>query len=168
MTATEDLNWMGGRGEAGQQVPGSATQTALLVLRFSQPGTVQGWEPAAGGGVQGGFSFIHCISLGGPCVSSTPKWGWVKNEPISQDERCMRCGWPASKVMTVRNFIKGHCLEWHLNSKSDTIIIMLRASHRILSLRTRCPFHCESAGALIGCIVCIYAGLKLAGLTGSL
>lgn len=74
MTATEDLNWMGGVavGEAGQQVPGSATETALLVLwlrRMScpRPARVTGRLGAgAGGGVQGGLSFVPFISLGGP------------------------------------------------------------------------------------------------------
>lgn len=108
------------QGEAGQQVPGSATETALSVTwlgmtNWLRPGAGWvGWRPAD--------SVLPMSSLWvAPWVSSPLSCGWGEELDRLPGSVVREIWQPRSKVMTVRNVIKGRCLEWNLNSKSDTL-----------------------------------------------
>lgn len=65
----------------------------------------------------GRLGFAYVISLGGPPGSVH----LLHVAGVSLPGSVVREIWrPRSKVMTVRNVRKGHCLEWNLNSKPDT------------------------------------------------
>lgn len=116
----------------------------------------------------GRLGFAYVISLGGPPgsvhllhVAGVSLPGSVVRE----------IWWPRSKVMTVRNVRKGHCLEWNLNSKPDTprsghrSLCERRVARWVLWLRAGCHFHCKSSGALCEFIVRTGMGLELVWLT---